>query len=360
MATLMSKSSLYSFRTSMNQSTANSSEPLSTSSIVTGTLGAICSLIVLTLLILVVCVYKAYRTTFQRLILYHIIFSLLCELSVLLVIPYFEEKICAVVIYLSLFFINSWSVYTTVVTNCLLIFTIRLLRNSPRIWRHGKVAECICICSAIIVPLMYVWIPLTEGSGGVTMCSEYETRFPKDYKIATVFHTIYLIMTIEVVFVSVVMCCLFCFLRLRYQSRALSGIFKHLLCYALTNTAYIVFIILFAVVTYFFYHRPGKSLTFVVNVMSGTGLSFLVLVSTLMLSLLAIRPNCKCLCCSKADCGGQQVDENVNETQGATNPTSHPMNQPSHTYFSIPYTGAFTQVTVSDHNEEKGERTPLI
>ena len=49
---------------------------------------AICTLIVFTLLILVVCVYKAYKTTLQRLVLYHVIFSLFGELSLLSLILY--------------------------------------------------------------------------------------------------------------------------------------------------------------------------------------------------------------------------------------------------------------------------------
>ena len=111
-----------------------------------------------------------------------------------------------------------------------------------------------------------------------------------------------------------------------------------------------------------FFWLPSVSLYVALDFITGV-LPFFVLASTIVLSLLAIRPNCKHLCgsiCCKADHRRQLVDENVNETQGATNPTSHPMNQPSHTYFSIPYTGAFTQVTVNEHNEEEGERTPLI
>ena len=43
-----------------------------------------------------------------------------------------------------------------------------------------------------------------------------------------------------------------------------------------------------------------------------------------------------------------------------TNPPSCPLNQPSHTYFSVPYTGAFTQVS-SDHEvRNASEKTPLV
>jgi hypothetical protein len=49
------------------------------------------------------------------------------------------------------------------------------------------------------------------------------------------------------------------------------------------------------------------------------------------------------------------MDTDGKENQ--TNPTSRPLNQPSHTYFSIPYTGAFTQVA---SDARIGEDTPLI
>jgi hypothetical protein len=52
------------------------------------------------------------------------------------------------------------------------------------------------------------------------------------------------------------------------------------------------------------------------------------------------------------------VDTDRKENQ--TNPTSCLLNQPSHTYFSVPYTGAFTQVASDEHYPSIGEHTPLI
>ena len=347
----------------MSQSTFSSSEPVSVYYIVSGTLGAICSLIVLTLLILVVCVHKAYKTTLQRLVLYHIIFSLFFELSQLSVIFYFEKEICAVLVYLSLYFMGSWTVYVTVVTNCLLIFTLRLMRGSPRIWQHGKVAECVCICLAIIVPMInYAWIlPATDGSYANAVCENTTYYVLENYRVPIVLNTMYLVMGVEVLFVTIFMCCVFCLLRLRFRSRQLTSSLKNLLYYVVASTVILVFAIYFTITIYFsYFHLPLESLVSPVEIMSGVVLPFIVVGST-MLSLLVIWPNCKCLVCgSKTDHRRQQRDENINETQGATNPTSHPMNQPSHTYFSIPYTGAFTQVTVNEHDEKEGERTPLI
>jgi hypothetical protein len=52
------------------------------------------------------------------------------------------------------------------------------------------------------------------------------------------------------------------------------------------------------------------------------------------------------------------MDTDRNENQ--TNQPSNPLNQPSHTYFSVPYTGAFTQVPSDEHYPCIGEHTPLI
>ena len=328
---------------------------------VNSTSEGICSLIILVLLILVVCVYKAYKTTLQRLILYHIIFSLLCELPVSLFFAFkfsYPLWTCAVIFYLSLYTLHSWIIYTTFVTNCLFIFTLRLIRGSPIMWRYGKVAECICVCSALVGPFAYFWILILDGHHRPACEGTKSSRISTT---SIIFDAVYVAVGVEIVFVSVTMCCVFCALRRRMQSRQLINLLKHLLCYTLVSAVLVVYItFLVVLIPYFYFEHPSESLHVTVNLFSSVFACF-VLISTIVISLLAIQPNCKRLCgkicCKKADHRRQQVDENVNETQGATNPTSHPINQPSHTYFSIPYTGAFTHVSV---NEEEGERTPLI
>ena len=327
----------------------------------------VCAPVVLTLLILVVCVYKVYKTTLQRLILYHIIITLLCELSMLPFIVlrfYFQAETCKVFMYLRYYILISWTIYTAAVTNCLFIFTLQLLRGSQGVWHHGKVAECVCICLAIIAPMANIWASISEDPFSSTVCKAKD-HVLEHFKSETMISTVYLIMDVEVLFVIVAMCSLFCFLRQRFQNRQLTSLLKRLLYYAMTNTAIFVVSAFFTVNSYL--HHYTKPFSLAINVLSGIGFPFAILVSTILLSLIAIRPKicnlklCGDLCSyCKDDHRRQQVVENVNETQGATNPTSHPLNQPSHTYFSIPYTGAFTQVTVNEHNEEEGERTPLI
>lgn len=52
-------------------------------------------------------------------------------------------------------------------------------------------------------------------------------------------------------------------------------------------------------------------------------------------------------------------DFGIDKSDTPTNPTSHPVNRPSYTYFSVPYTGGFTQITDGAQDETE-EQTPLI
>ena len=97
-----------------NQST-NSSD-LVYENYVLGVSGIILAPVVLTLLILVVCVRKAYKTTLQRLIFYSIIITCTSEVSFALQIIlnfHTQRWLCILVIYLYLYAVLSWYVYIT-------------------------------------------------------------------------------------------------------------------------------------------------------------------------------------------------------------------------------------------------------
>ena len=143
-------------------STGNDSELVyqNDANLLIGISGIICTPIVLVLLIVVVCAYKAYKTTFQRLILYYILITLVCEfafaLQILLDYPC-QRWICVTVIYLYLYSILSWYVYTAAVTNYMfIIFFCSLSDCLKEIQRFGNTAK---LRSAFVFayPLLYPW-----------------------------------------------------------------------------------------------------------------------------------------------------------------------------------------------------------
>lgn len=126
------------------------------SNLVTGISGTISAPIVLCLLSIVVCVYRAYKTTFQRLILYHILIAFFCECSFILQIQINSPHprwLCITAIYLYLYFTLSWYVYTTAVTNYLFLLSVQLFRANPK---FGS-TENLPSASVFVYHSLYPW-----------------------------------------------------------------------------------------------------------------------------------------------------------------------------------------------------------
>ena len=177
--------------------------------------------------------------------------------------------------------------------------------------------------------------------------------------------------------ISFTLCSLFCYLRLVYKAlsrRQLTTLLKHFIYHTGISSMIVGFMILVSVNSlYRHYHRSSsKSLSAIIYAIDGVIEPLLMLMSAVFQTLLSIRHQngqyCQKfyrICCkSRHKTTSQErpyMDTDRNENQ--TNPPSNPLNQPSHTHFSAPYTGAFTQVTV---NSDKYYRcieelyTPLI
>ena len=127
--------------TSRKHDTSNDSEQAyaKVSNLVIDIAGSVCAPIVFALLGVVVCAFRAYKTTFQRLILYHagIAITLLCECSFVLRIQVNSPHprwLCVIALALYSYCILSWSIYTTGMTNYLFLLTLRLFRGNSNIW----------------------------------------------------------------------------------------------------------------------------------------------------------------------------------------------------------------------------------
>ena len=329
-----------------------------------GVSGFIYTPIVLTLLILLSCVYRAYKTTLQRLTLYHVLIVLFCECTFAMRIEInFEAPrwICTSVSYFFLYFHFSWYIYTTAVTNFSFIVTLHLLKTGHlKIWKGSKLAECICLVMAIALPMAYISAPIHDQSYLNLSCDNRESV--RWYKDSVILNILTLVMCIEVVTVSAVFSGLFCYLRWRLKNRKLSTLLKHLLYLTGINTVIMIFTMMAAVYFIYRYNRPpSETLSVVAFSIICAREPFLFFVSTTFQSFLSIRRQNhsirSCICCKKDH---ERLHMDVTNKHDQTNPTSIPINQPSHTYFSVPYTGAFTQVSLGEHNAENNEGTPLI
>ena len=365
--------------TSRKNDTSNDYELTEVSNInlVIGIAGNVCAPIIFALLGVVVCVFRAYKTTFQRLLLYHIAITLLCECSFALQIQVKSPHprwLCVIALALSSYYILSWYVYSAAVTNYLFLLTLRLLRGNPNIWQHGKFAECFCVFLSLALPAAYMWRPIHDGTYEALGCDKNFSAnnlklLDTDFIIVD---TAILVLFSEALVVSIILCSLFCYLRRVYRAqRQLTTLLKHFIYHTGISSVGVGLAILASTYAlYQYYTQTSKILSAIVAYIIAVVVQLLaLLISAVLQTLLSIRHQnsqycqkfCKICCKSRHKAIPRErpyMETDGNENQ--TNPPSNPLNQPSHTHFSIPYTGAFTQVTSDEHYRCIGQHTPLI
>ena len=344
------------------------------SNLVTGILGIICTPVIVALLTVVVCVFTAYKTTFQRLILYQIVIALICECSFALQIQInfsHPRWLCVTAIYLYLYSTLAWYVYTTAVTNYLLLLTLRLFRANSNIWQHGKFAECVCVCLSLASPMAYVWIPICDGTYEALNCDKLSSA--RWYKDAIILNIAVLVLCLEVLTVALTLCSLFCYLHRMYRAQKhLTTLLKHFIYHTCISGTVVGFALLMSMYClYRYYYRsghPSKILSGTVYTIGAVIEPLALFLSVVFQTLLSIRHQngqhrktfCEICCKSRCKVPREQPYTGTDRNENQTNPSSHPFDQPSHTYFSVPYTGAFTHVASDEHYQSTGEQTPLL
>ena len=171
--------------------------------------------------------------------------------------------------------------------------------------------------------------------------------------------------------VSIILCSLFCYLRRVYQAqRWPTTLLKHFIYHTgISSIGVGAAILTSTYCLYRYYRHTSKILSVIIIIIVAVVQPLVLLIlSAVFLTLLSIRHQngqyCQKICkiCCKCKATPQErpyTDSDRNENQ--TNPPSNPLIQPSHTYsVSVPYTGAFTQVTSDEHYRCIGEHTPLI
>ena len=324
--------------------------------IVRGSFGIACTLGMFVVLVLV-CVNKAYKTSLQRIVLYHIILTLFCEMtfSLQLALDLHIKSptwTCEAAIYLWMYSKLAWHTYTTAVTTYLFSLGCCLIRGKYNIQQGGKVAEFICAALAICFPLVYVLASYKEIFE-VVNCDKFVSS--KWKKNAIILHVIILAMCTEVIIVCITLCIMFIFLNWQLRNNRLNILMKHLLKLTVINASIVLFIALIAAYcVYRYLEDPPKSITNIFQIIYGIGYPLLFTLSMIVHSLVSIQcQGCarKILCCKRREQGREEI--NPDSSDNFTNPSSHPVNQPSNTYFSVPYTGAFTKVTLSGEDREE-------
>ena len=275
-----------------------------------GISGLIYAPILFILLVLMCCIYRVYKTTFQRLTLYHILIVLFYQCTFALQIENLfggPRWLCVTASYLLLYCLLCWYIYTTAVTNFSFIVTLCLLKTGPDIKSHkgSKLAEFVCLFTSVVVPMAYLWVPIHDKSHEALLCDDLESS--TWHKDALILYVLTLVMSVEVVAVSAVFSCLFCYLRWRLQNKKLSTLIKNLLYLTGINTLVMAFATVLAVYGIYRYNQhPSEAISIATFAVSSAGEPFAFCVSAAFQSFLSIRQwhqtHSSTLCTHKCGC----------------------------------------------------------
>ena len=191
--------------------------------------------------------------------------------------------ICVVTSYFFIYCRFTFYIYTTAVTNFLFIFTIYLLKvGNTKLWKDKRIVECVCLVTAVVLPMAYMWVPARDQSYQVLSCDNNDTStWNKD---AVILNSLVLMMCAEVAIVCAIFSALFCYLRWRLQNRKLSTMLKYLLSLTVMNTTIMIFIAMEAVYSIYRYSRyrysrpPSQAVTITAFAMYSAGEPFFFLV----------------------------------------------------------------------------------
>ena len=214
--------------TEVSSNITNSSDAKNPS-LTVGICGLMLFLFIVVILFLMLFVYRTYKTTPQRLIVYYVILSLCFTFSEALkfvgaFIMIHGRWVCNIIRYLIISSEIAWYTYITVIANLSLFLTIYLTRTRGKpLSKQNNLrrVECICVISAVVIGLTVASVVEICNHSLNLECVVVSSSANRSShsKFWIVYSSIYLGMDLEVILVSFCLFVFFCFICQRIRNR---------------------------------------------------------------------------------------------------------------------------------------------
>ena len=248
---------------------------LKTFNLVTGISGAVCLLISLLIVVFLLCVFKAYKTTMQRLIIYNAVLTILYQFGNVLQLEHqFSYKgqttVCSILGAFYMYIANVTFTFAAVIITYLLYLVLQLcitgsLSQSKFI---SYVVESLCIGIAFILPLTFLWTPFLHngfGLGGFycwiknvdSNCTKYNTDLIIMYAVLEA-------TSVEMLVSSCIVFAVYCRIRTEVKRKQYVYTLVRKTCFLVSFHAvgFAVVTVTFGVVFYHGIFVPNQSLMF--------------------------------------------------------------------------------------------------
>ena len=347
--------------------------------LIRGISGIACFLISVILLFSLLFLFRAYKNTLQRLILYYAItITIYQAFNVSLLEHQFQYKgqdtVCAVLggcvyyivsvtVILSAFIVN-YSTY--LVLRAMELCTCGRTFNVQRNCSKG-ITECIFILFALIIPLLYSLAPLTDHHYGISgpYCGIKTTDEDCNpvYQDLIIFFAVGEFIELEMLVVVIVTLIVYCRIRRRVPIRSMDMLVQKTCFLSVLYSMLVVVNTIMLVMTPLMTLKDDPVSYFRHQIANAFGFPLFFEFTLVIMFAVSARISKRGFVCSciRSSRKAAVVDGNTDDNK--TTPPSCPLFQPSETCYIPSYTGNFTQVSVARSETDpllNGEITPQI
>ena len=345
------------------------------SSLIIGICGFMFFPVIPVILFLMLFVYKTYKTTFQRMIVYYIVLSLWLDVSAAVqIVEAFTEIdgrwACNIIRYLMISSQFAWYMYVTAIANFSLFLTIYLTRMKGRSLskRSSRCMECTCVILAVTTGLTVASVIEIDNRAHDMKCVIVDANLKTFWMVSL---SAFFGMDLEVISVSISLCVVFCFVRRRIRNRQTAALLQNSVIHVAVYAS-IMGLDFFRMGYHIYSWSKFETSSRGPDIIDNTTLYLLWNIvytmaggiSVIIQAVLCIQTSTERNTCCKRYCSASRSRNSnyiaIDGNDTATNPASSHVSPPSYTVtLPVRYTGEFTQITASVNGDGESEQSQL-
>ena len=346
--------------------------------LVRGISGAVCFLISVILVFSLVFIFRAYKNTVQRLILYYAIATTVYQaLNVSFLEHQFQYEgqntVCAVLGGCVYYNVGVIVLLSAFIVNYSMYLVLRASEkcgqtafNAHRRNCSKQIAEFLFVVFSLLVPLSYSWAPLSDHHYGISgpYCGIKNTdgNCNPAYRDIIIFFAVGEFIELEMFVAVLITLIVYCRIRQRVQIKSMDVLVQKACFLSILYSILVVVNTVLLVMTPLLTLKGDQESYFRHQIASAFGFPLFFEFTLIIMFTVSARISERGFMCPRSS--NKAIIEN-NTGNYKTTPTSCPLLQPSETCYFPSYTGDFTNISMARSHSEgdsllNGEITPQV
>ena len=331
--------------------------------LVRGISGIVYFLISVVLLLSLVFIFRAFKNTLQRLLLYYAIATTVYQAFNISFLEHQfqyegQDTVCAVLGGCIYYIVGVIVLLSAVIVNYSMYLVLRASGKCGQAFDtrskcSRRIIECLSVLFAFVVPLLYLWTPLSDHHYGISgpYCGIKNTdeNCNPSYRDMIIFFTVGEFIELEMFVVVVITLIVYCRIRRRVPIKSMDMLVQKTCFLSILYAILIVVNTLLLVMTPLLTLKGDQVSYFRQQIANAFGFPLFFEFTLIIMFAVSARISERYYSHSSST---KAAIENHTENYKTT-PTSCPLHQPSETCYFPSYTGGFTDVSVARSHSER-------